>query len=106
VQLSGFVNSVADQNKAVEVARGVSGVNSVKNDMQLKRAEKYVDTWYDAPAASITNWKPPQMPNTPFLTDIETLRKRAREHIDEGSVTAGYSADRAIVLKLLNDSLA
>jgi osmotically-inducible protein OsmY len=36
VQLSGFVNSVADQNKAVEVARAVSGVNSVKNDMQLK----------------------------------------------------------------------
>jgi osmotically-inducible protein OsmY len=36
VQLSGFVNSMADQNKAVEVARGISGVNSVKNDMQLK----------------------------------------------------------------------
>ena len=34
------------------------------------------------------------MPKTPFLTDIQTLRKRARQHIDEGSVTAGYSADR------------
>jgi bacterioferritin len=41
-----------------------------------------------------------------FLTDIQTLRKRARQHIDEGSVTVGYSADREIVLKLLNDSLA
>lgn len=36
VQLSGFVNSEADINKAVEVARSVKGVTSVKNDMQLK----------------------------------------------------------------------
>jgi osmotically-inducible protein OsmY len=36
VQLSGFVNSSADMSKAVEVARGVSGVKSVKNDMRLK----------------------------------------------------------------------
>jgi bacterioferritin len=41
-----------------------------------------------------------------FLTDVQTLRKRARQHIDEGAVTAGYNADRATVLKLLNDSLA
>ena len=36
VQLSGFVNSQADINKAVEVARGVKGVTSVKNDMRVK----------------------------------------------------------------------
>ena len=36
VQLSGFVTSTAAQNKAVEVARGVAGVKSVKNDMRLK----------------------------------------------------------------------
>lgn len=36
VQLSGFVNSKADINKAVEVARSVKGVTSVKNDMRLK----------------------------------------------------------------------
>ena len=36
VQLSGFVNSRADINKAVEVARGVGGVTAVKNDMRLK----------------------------------------------------------------------
>lgn len=36
VQLSGFVNSQADINKAVEVARSVAGVKSVKNAMQLK----------------------------------------------------------------------
>ena len=36
VQLGGFVNSQADINKAVEVARSVKGVTSVKNDMRLK----------------------------------------------------------------------
>ena len=36
VQLSGFVSSQASINKAVEVARGVSGVKSVKNDIRLK----------------------------------------------------------------------
>ncbi|MGB9151356.1 MAG: BON domain-containing protein [Burkholderiales bacterium] len=36
VQLSGFVSSQNDMNKAVEVARGVKGVKSVKNDMRLK----------------------------------------------------------------------
>jgi bacterioferritin len=46
------------------------------------------------------------MAETPFITDIQTLRQRARKHIHEGSVTAGYSADRETVLKLLNDSLA
>lgn len=46
------------------------------------------------------------MSKTSLLTDVTTLRKRARQHIDEGSVTAGYSADRESVLKLLNDALA
>ncbi|CAG1021194.1 Osmotically-inducible protein Y [Methylococcales bacterium] len=36
VQLSGFVKSSADITKAVTVAKGVSGVKSVKNDMRLK----------------------------------------------------------------------
>jgi bacterioferritin len=41
-----------------------------------------------------------------FLSDIQTLRKRAREHIAQGAVTPGYRADRATVLKLLNEALA
>ena len=41
-----------------------------------------------------------------FLTDIATLRKRAREHITEGAVTPGYHADRGVVIKLLNEALA
>jgi osmotically-inducible protein OsmY len=36
VQLSGFVSTQANINKAVEVTRGVGGVTSVKNDMRLK----------------------------------------------------------------------
>jgi bacterioferritin len=46
------------------------------------------------------------MANQPFLSDVQAIRKRAREHIEEGAVTAGYQADRATVLKLLNDALA
>ena len=36
VQLSGFVSSEANKDKAVELARGVNGVKSVKDDMRLK----------------------------------------------------------------------
>ncbi len=36
VQLSGFVADPTDAAKAVEVARGVKGVNSVKNDVRVK----------------------------------------------------------------------
>ena len=46
------------------------------------------------------------MAKKPFLTDIKTLRARARKHIEKGAVTEGYSADRATVVKLLNEALA
>ena len=36
VQLSGFVDSAANRDKAVEVARAVKGVTSVRNDLQLR----------------------------------------------------------------------
>jgi osmotically-inducible protein OsmY len=36
VQLGGFVNSQADINKAVEIARSIKGVVSVQNAMRLK----------------------------------------------------------------------
>jgi len=42
----------------------------------------------------------------PFLTDIKTLRERARKHIENGAVTEGYSADRETVIKVLNEALA
>lgn len=39
VQLTGFVKSRADINKAVKIAKGVKGVQSVKNDMVVKGAQ-------------------------------------------------------------------
>jgi bacterioferritin len=42
----------------------------------------------------------------PFLTDLQTIRERARAHIEEGPVTGGYRADRDAIVKLLNDALA
>lgn len=41
-----------------------------------------------------------------FLTDIKTLRERARKHIENGAVTEGYKADRETVIRLMNESLA
>ena len=41
-----------------------------------------------------------------FLTDVATLRQRARQHIEEGAVTESYSANRETVVNLLNDALA
>jgi len=46
------------------------------------------------------------MPDQPFLTDIQTLRDRARRHIEEGAVTANYGADKTTVIRLLNEALA
>ncbi|MGP0591687.1 ferritin-like domain-containing protein [Nitrospira sp. T9] len=46
------------------------------------------------------------MKDQPFLTDVQTLRKRAREHMEKGAVTPGYAADRDTVIKLLNEALA
>ena len=46
------------------------------------------------------------MTDKPFLTDIKTLRERARRHIEQGAVTEGYTADRETVVKLLNEALA
>jgi bacterioferritin len=41
-----------------------------------------------------------------FPIDIQTLRNRARQHVEEGAVTAGYAADRDTVLRMLNEALA
>jgi bacterioferritin len=42
----------------------------------------------------------------PALSDTKTLRKQARAGVQQGAVTAGYSADRTKVLEMLNASLA
>jgi bacterioferritin len=45
-------------------------------------------------------------PTKPFLTDVTELRRRAREHIERGAVTAGYRGDPTAVIDLLNQALA
>ena len=44
--------------------------------------------------------------NRPFVTDVEELRRRAREHMEEGAVTSSYRADRETVIRILNEVLA
>lgn len=44
--------------------------------------------------------------NLTALTDTQTLRKRARQHVEEGAVTTGYAADKEAVIQLLNEALA
>jgi bacterioferritin len=41
-----------------------------------------------------------------FLSDIKTLRERARKHIENGAVTENYKADRQVVIRILNEALA
>jgi bacterioferritin len=43
---------------------------------------------------------------TPFLTDVRTLRERARQHIQQGAVTSNYGADPKLVVEVLNAALA
>jgi len=43
---------------------------------------------------------------TPFLTDVATLRQRARAHIEAGAVTPNYGLDTQVVVKVLNEALA
>jgi bacterioferritin len=44
--------------------------------------------------------------NNPSMSSTAALRASARRKIEEGAVTAGYTADRKLVLKMLNDALA
>jgi bacterioferritin len=41
-----------------------------------------------------------------IIKDVKTIRERARQHIEEGALTADYKADRDTVVKLLNEALA
>ena len=40
------------------------------------------------------------------LTDVATLRSRARQNVENGAVTEGYDAEREEIIRLLNASLA
>ena len=47
-----------------------------------------------------------QQDGSPFLTDVKTLRERARQQIKDGAVTLGYKEKAQTVSKLLNEALA
>lgn len=49
---------------------------------------------------------PAKEPHQPFVSDIKELRRRAREHMDQGAVTSAYKADRDTVIRILNEVLA
>lgn len=42
----------------------------------------------------------------PFKTDLEAIRARARDKMEQGAVTGAYRADRTQVLAVLNEVLA
>ncbi len=45
-------------------------------------------------------------PSGEFVSDIDNIRRRARQHIEQGAVTEGYKGNRETVIKLLNEALA
>jgi len=42
----------------------------------------------------------------PFLSEVADIRRRARQHIQDGAATPSYGADREAVVRLLNEALA
>ena len=41
-----------------------------------------------------------------FIKDVQGIRDRARQHIEDGALTADYKGDPKVVVKLLNEALA
>jgi len=47
-----------------------------------------------------------QVKDRPFVSDVEELRRRARQHMEKGAVTSSYTADLDTVIRILNEVLA
>jgi bacterioferritin len=50
--------------------------------------------------------KPSRDESKPFLSDIQEIRRRARQHIENGAVTESYQGDPETSVRLLNEALA
>jgi bacterioferritin len=50
--------------------------------------------------------QPTREPRGAFVADVEAIRRRARQHMEQGAVTSGYRADRDAVIRVLNEVLA
>src|SRR3954471_20589709 len=59
-----------------------------------------------SPPSPIMKLMASMSPNQPFLSDIQEIRRRARQHMEKGAVTEGYQADLETVHRLLNEALA
>ncbi|QQP97348.1 ferritin-like domain-containing protein [Lysobacter enzymogenes] len=58
------------------------------------------------PAGKTSAGKPAAAKPSAFVADLSAIRARARQHIEDGAITASYSADRETVVRLLNEALA
>jgi bacterioferritin len=74
-----------------------------KQDKKGKQGGGQLDTIAGNPLGAMPTL---QAHRDSILTDVQTLRERARKSIDDGAVTQSYSADRKIVIRLLNEALA
>jgi bacterioferritin len=45
-------------------------------------------------------------PNAPFVTDVDAVRRRARDHLEQGAVTPNYDGGVETAIALLNDAIA
>jgi bacterioferritin len=52
------------------------------------------------------NQPPVKEEHQPFVSDVQELRRRARQHMEEGAVTSAYTADKETVIRILNEVLA
>lgn len=50
--------------------------------------------------------KPSHDQSKPFLSDIQEIRRRARQHMEKGAVIEGYQGDPETSVRLLNEALA
>jgi bacterioferritin len=81
----------------------------------MSKADKKHDKQVASPGGSVRA-TPPTIPTSgpvsrsapaeAAMTDVKTLRERARKSIDDGAVTDSYTADRKQVVRLLNEALA
>lgn len=60
----------------------------------------------DSPKSKATNITMSTTETGEFISDIQEIRRRARQHIERGAVTDGYKADQETVVRLLNEALA
>lgn len=48
----------------------------------------------------------PESSQQDFVIDMEAIRRRAREHLDQGAITEAYKGARETIIRILNDALA